>query len=223
LANDDLGDSLDAVESLLKKHENFEKSLTAQEEKINALNEFAIKLIEGPHYASDDVARRRESLLNRRRQLMNRSEDRRERLRESYRLHQFDRDSDEMISWINEKLKIAKDESYLDPTNIRGKIQKLANYEQELRANRNRLDEIRTTGEALIESGHYASDHVQDRLREVEDLWAELINATNRKGAKLNEANDEQIYNNGINDVELWLGELEGQLASEDYGKDLGE
>jgi spectrin alpha len=171
LANDDLGDSLDSVESLLKKHGDFEKSLTAQEEKINALNEFATKLIEGPHYASEDVARRRQSLLDRRRQLMNRSEDRRDRLRESYRLHQFDRDCEEMVSWINEKLKTAKDESYLDPTNVRGKLQKHANYESELRANHNRLDEIRKDGEQLIKDGHYASEHVQEREFSLETLF----------------------------------------------------
>lgn len=59
LANDDLGDSLDSVEALIKKHEDFEKSLAAQEEKIKALDEFATKLIEGQHYAADDVAQRR--------------------------------------------------------------------------------------------------------------------------------------------------------------------
>jgi spectrin alpha len=63
LANDDLGDSLDSVESLIKKHEDFEKSLAAQEEKIKALDEFATKLIEGQHYAADDVARRRHSVM----------------------------------------------------------------------------------------------------------------------------------------------------------------
>lgn len=55
-----MGDSLDSVEALLKKHEDFEKSLAAQEEKIKALDEFASKLIEGQHYAADDVAQRRE-------------------------------------------------------------------------------------------------------------------------------------------------------------------
>lgn len=59
LSNEDLGDSLDSVEALIKKHEDFEKSLAAQEEKIKALDEFATKLIEGQHYAADDVAQRR--------------------------------------------------------------------------------------------------------------------------------------------------------------------
>lgn len=38
---------------------------------------------------------------------------------------------------------------------------------------------------------------------------------------KLNEANDEQLFNRNIEDVELWLSELEGQISSEDFGKDL--
>lgn len=59
LANEDLGDSLDSVEALIKKHEDFEKSLAAQEEKIKALDDFATKLIDGQHYASDDIAQRR--------------------------------------------------------------------------------------------------------------------------------------------------------------------
>jgi len=59
-----LGDSLDSVEALIKKHEDFEKSLAAQEEKIKALDEFATKLIEGQHYATEDVAQRREMVNN---------------------------------------------------------------------------------------------------------------------------------------------------------------
>ncbi|CAJ0583549.1 unnamed protein product, partial [Mesorhabditis spiculigera] len=221
LANEDLGDSLDSVESLLKKHEDFEKSLAAQEEKINALDEFASKLIQGQHYAADDVARRRKALLDRRRHLMDRAAERRRNLEESYRRQTFDRDCDEMVSWITEKLKTARDDSYLDPTNIRGKLQKHINFEQELKANRNRLDEINATGDQIIRSGHYAADHVRDRLRDVDSLWNELVDASTKKAAKLREASDEQQFNRNLEDFELWLGEQEGQAASEDYGKDL--
>ncbi|KHN88357.1 Spectrin alpha chain [Toxocara canis] len=221
LANEDLGDSLDSVESLIKKHEDFEKSLAAQEEKINALDEFATKLIQGQHYAADDVAKRRATLLDRRRQLMQKAAQRRRQLENSYRLQQFDRDCDEMVGWITEKLKTAKDDSYLDPTNIRGKLQKHMNYEQELKANKNRLDEINATGDALIKEKHYAADHVRQRLAEVDGMWDELVDATAKKLAKLKEAGDQQQFNRNVEDVELWLSELEGQIASEDFGKDL--
>lgn len=44
LSNTDIGESLDDVESLLKKHEDFEKSLEAQEAKVQALDDFAGKV-----------------------------------------------------------------------------------------------------------------------------------------------------------------------------------
>ena len=47
---------------MLKKHEDFEKSLNAQEEKIKALDDFATKLVENDHYASDDVEERRDAV-----------------------------------------------------------------------------------------------------------------------------------------------------------------
>lgn len=95
LANEDVGDSLDSVEALLKKHEDFEKSLVAQEEKIKALDEFASKLIEGQHYAADDVAQRREMLLERRAALLDKSQQRRALLEDAYKYQQFERDCDE--------------------------------------------------------------------------------------------------------------------------------
>lgn len=45
-SEEDLGDSLDSVDSLQKKQDSFEKSLAAQEENIKALVEFADKLVE---------------------------------------------------------------------------------------------------------------------------------------------------------------------------------
>ena len=113
LDNKDLGDSLDSVEALIKKHEDFEKSLAAQEEKIKMLDEFATRLIETEHYAHDDVAAKRDQLLERRNALYESSARRRQLLEESYKYQTFERDCDETKGWINEKLKTASDESYL--------------------------------------------------------------------------------------------------------------
>lgn len=221
LANEDLGDSLDSVEALIKKHEDFDKSLAAQEEKIKVLDDFAGKLIEGEHYAADDVAQRRQLLLERRAILLDKSAQRRRRLEDAYKLQQFERDCDETKGWVNEKLKFATDDSYLDPTNLNGKVQKHQNFEQELNANRTRMEEMVATGQELIESGHYASDRIRTRSDEIVTLWESLTRATEKKGAKLQEASQQQQFNRTVEDIELWLSEVEGQLMSEDYGKDL--
>ena len=62
LGNQDVGDSLDAVEALLKKHEDFEKSLAAQEEKVKAVDDMASRLLKGSHYAMTDIDRRRKEV-----------------------------------------------------------------------------------------------------------------------------------------------------------------
>jgi len=221
LENTDLGDSLDSVEALIKKHEDFEKSLAAQEEKIKALDEFATKLMEGQHYAAEDVAQRREMLLARRSALLEKSKQRRIMLEDSFKLQQFERDCDETKGWINEKLKFATDDSYLDPTNLNGKMQKHQNFDQELNANKSRIDEIVSTGKELLAAEHYGSGRIKSRMDEIVSLWDSLEAATKSKGSKLEEASQQQQFNRGCEDIELWLSEIEGQLMSEDYGKDL--
>ncbi|XP_059870022.1 spectrin alpha chain, non-erythrocytic 1 isoform X1 [Delphinus delphis] len=221
LLNEDLGDSLDSVEALLKKHEDFEKSLSAQEEKITALDEFATKLIQNNHYAMEDVATRRDALLSRRNALHERAMYRRAQLADSFHLQQFFRDSDELKSWVNEKMKTATDEAYKDPSNLQGKVQKHQAFEAELSANQSRIDALEKAGQKLIDVNHYAKDEVAARMNEVISLWKKLLEATELKGIKLREANQQQQFNRNVEDIELWLYEVEGHLASDDYGKDL--
>lgn len=102
-----------------------------------------------------------------------------------------------------------------------GKLQKHQNFEQELQANKSRIDEITNTSNQLIEEKHYSSDRIKERVGEIVELWSNLVGATERKGAKLAEASAQQQFNRGVEDIELWLSEIEGQLLSEDFGKDL--
>ncbi|BFZ06026.1 hypothetical protein BsWGS_09066 [Bradybaena similaris] len=221
LVNDDLGDSLDSVEALLKKHGDFEKSLTAQEEKIKALDEFATKLIDSEHYAAGDVAAKRDQLLDRHNALYEKCAGRRHMLEQSYQFQIFERDCDETKSWINEKLKTASDENYLDPTNLQTKLQKHHNFEAEIDANKSRIESIHVTGQQLIDKDHYAKGPIRERVDEIEKLWSILQAQTEKKGNKLNEAARQQQFNRNVEDVESWLADVEGSLISEDYGRDL--
>lgn len=61
----------------------------------------------------------------------------------------------------------------------------------------------------------------RERAAELEKSWEGLKDATDKKTRGLNEAVEEQQYNRNIEDFEIWLAEVEAQLMSEDYGKDL--
>ena len=62
LGNQDVGDSLDAVEALVKRHEDFEKSLVAQDEKVKAVDEVATRLVQASHYATEDIDSQRKEV-----------------------------------------------------------------------------------------------------------------------------------------------------------------
>merc|ERR1712223_1459635 len=106
-------------------------------------------------------------------------------------------------------------------TNLNGKVQKHQSFEVELDANKKRVDDIVTTGQELIETGHIKADNVKAKVEEITQLWQDLVTASELKSVKLQEASQQQQFNRGVEDLELWLSEVEGQLNSEDYGKDL--
>lgn len=60
---------------------------------------------------------------------------------------------------------------------------------------------------------------IESRVGELAGLWEKLVLASELKGSKLQEAAQQQQYNRAVEDIELWLSEVEGQLLSEDYGK----
>lgn len=47
----------------------------------------------------------------------------------------FQRDSDELLLWMEEKFKVAEDESYRDPSNILRKLKRHEAAEKEMKAN----------------------------------------------------------------------------------------
>ncbi|KAI8480573.1 Spectrin beta chain, non-erythrocytic 5 [Branchiostoma belcheri] len=221
LHNEDVGDSLESVESLNRKHEGFEKTLETQIEKLEVLQQFAGQLTEAGHYQSDKVQQRCKQVMERKEQLKQRASGRKKRLEESKALHQFLRNTYEVLGWINEKMQTALDECYRDPTNLQSKLQKHQAFEAELSANKGRVDGVKREGEDLIEADHFAAAEIQAKVVEVETNWEKLTDATQVRRDRLQDAHQAQQFFHQVDDLESWLGEVEVQLGSQDLGKDL--
>ena len=104
---------------------------------------------------------------------------------------------------------------------ILAKLQKHQNFEAEIQANEVRLNQIRDSGKKLIDRQHFQSPSIRDRLTELEGYWKKLTEREALKGAHLRHANEEQQFIRNVEDFEIWLTEVEGQLASEDFVRDL--
>ncbi|NXN96468.1 SPTN5 protein, partial [Rhinopomastus cyanomelas] len=221
LANEDLGDSVSSVESLQRKHTQFEKALEAQMEKIDEMASFAHQLIQNKHYDSDNIASRCQMVLMRKEKLLESAAARRHLLEESRLLQKLLKNSFEVAAWINEKNSIAQDDSWKDPSNLQTKLQKHQTFQAEIMANRNRLDSIKSEGEKMIREGHYAPEAIQSRLQEMEELWEELLASCQDKRAKLQAAYKGLHFQRSLEDIEKWLDDVENELKAPYSSNDL--
>ena len=92
LAGAELGDSVDEVDSLLRKHENIERLTASQDEKIINLCEFGETLVENGHNESDMIKARVKAVCDRRNKLKEELGKRRNKLEESKKIAQFYQD-----------------------------------------------------------------------------------------------------------------------------------
>ncbi|XP_065647133.1 spectrin alpha chain, non-erythrocytic 1 isoform X2 [Hydra vulgaris] len=214
-------DSVDGADKLKKKQEEFENALQTQEEKIEAIIEFADRLASQNHSAIQEIKTKQEHIINRRNRLWELASLRRSKLGDSSQFYQFEREAEETKIWLQEKLKVAQDECFRDPINLQGKIQKQHAFLLELNANKSRIDSVKERGHELIDSAHYAKNEILTLINEVEMGWEEVNLKAEEKTQRLSEANLEQQFVRSIEDFEMWLGETEMHLESDDLGKNL--
>lgn len=216
--------SPDSVEGLIKKHEDFDKALTSQENKINDLRSTAEGLIASGHYAAPEIRDKCQQVLDRWARLKDAMIDMRSKLNESQTLQQFSRDADEIEGWIQEKQASALGAgSVRDPANIQAKNQRHQALEAELKANEERIKSVLESGRKLIDSKQCGDTEnaVMDRLNTIDEQYKKLTTVTSEKSFVLKEATQLRSYNAAVKDIDFWLGEVESLLKPEETGSDL--
>lgn len=128
---------------------------------------------------------------------------------------------EQVEGWISEKLQVASDEAYRDPTNLQSKLQKQAAFEGELQANRGRVSQVTGEGEQLMAAGHFASMEIQSQLDTLDTHWRQLLDASQLRRDRLQDAYQALLFSRSLDDIDGWMDEVEQQLQSEDHGRDL--
>jgi len=223
LQADDVDSKEEKIEMMIKKHEDFDKAINNQEEKIESLQTYADQLIASEHYAQPNIEDKKKEVLERWAKLKDALIQKRAELGESQTLQQFSRDADEIETWMLEKLQLAQEENYKDPANIQSKHQKHQAFEAELAANADRIQSVLAMGQNLIDrkkcSG--SEEAVQNRLESIHEQWELLTQKTSEKSMKLKEANRQRTFIAAVKDLDFWLGEVEALLTTDELGKDL--
>lgn len=181
LRNLDFPETVYEVANQVKKHEEFEKLIGHQDEKLDTLIVTGNKLINQKHFSSQDIATRLEEVQNKRHNVHLLSAQKRQLLADALLYAEFNRDVDEAQSWIGEKQKnLEAQVKTSDVTNLEGKIKELQKhqaFQAEITANSSKIEEIKNKGKTLLHKGHKSSDVIRQQLGDLERAWQQLLQA----------------------------------------------
>ncbi|XP_068600976.1 spectrin family protein isoform X3 [Brachionichthys hirsutus] len=221
LSHTEMPTTLQGAEEAIKKHEDFLTTTEASEEKITGVVEAGRRLISDCNANSDKIQEKVDSIQERHLKNKKAANELLAKLKDNRELQHFLQDGQELTLWINEKMLTAQDMSYDEARNLHSKWQKHQAFMAELASNKDWLDKIDKEGQALVAEKPELKAVVQQTLEDLQRQWEELEGTTRTKAQCLFDANRAELFTQSCSSLDVWLKNLEGQLQSDDYGKDL--
>uniref|UniRef100_A0A8B9KSC5 Spectrin beta chain n=1 Tax=Astyanax mexicanus TaxID=7994 RepID=A0A8B9KSC5_ASTMX len=221
LAHTEMPTTLEGAEAAIKKQEDFMTTMDANEEKINSVVEAGRRLASDGNINTDRIQERAASIDERHKKNREAAVELLMRLKDNRDLQKFLQDCQELSLWTNEKMLTAQDMSYDEARNLHSKWLKHQAFMAELQSNKEWLDKIEKEGMQLVAEKPETEAIVKEKLSALQKQWQELESTTQTKAQCLFDANKAELFTQSCADLDKWLGGLEGQIQSDDYGKDL--
>uniref|UniRef100_A0A671UFL2 Spectrin beta chain n=1 Tax=Sparus aurata TaxID=8175 RepID=A0A671UFL2_SPAAU len=221
LAHTEMPTTLEGAEAAIKKQEDFMTTMDANEDKINSVVEAGRRLASDGNINSERIQERVTSIDDRHKKNREAAVELLMRLKDNRDLQKFLQDCQELSLWINEKMLTAQDMTYDEARNLHSKWLKHQAFMAELQSNKEWLDKIQKDGMLLVAEKPETEAEVKEKLSALHTMWEELESTTQTKAQCLFDANKAELFTQSCADLDKWMGGLEGQIQSDDYGKDL--
>ncbi|KAF5898765.1 spectrin beta chain, non-erythrocytic 1 isoform X1, partial [Clarias magur] len=221
LAHTEMPATLEGAEGAIKKQEDFMTTMDANEEKINAVVETGRRLVSDGNISAERIQEKVVSIEERHKKNRAAASELLTKLKDNRDLQRFLQDCQELSLWISEKMLTAQDMSYDEARNLHSKWLKHQAFMAELQSNKEWLEKIQKAGTALVAEKPETEAVVKEKLESLKKMWDELESTTQTKAQCLFDANKAELFTQSCADLDKWLSGLEGQIQSDDFGKDL--
>nr|CAH7757313.1 unnamed protein product [Callosobruchus chinensis] len=216
LNNEDLGKDLRSVQALQRKHEGLERDLAALGDKIKQLDETANRLVAThPESAEQTLAKQRE-INEMWTQLTAKANSRKEKLLDSYDLQRFLNDHRDLLAWTNSMLGLVSSEELAnDVTGAEALIERHQEHRTEIDARAGTFHALEQFGQQLLNSNHYASPEIQEKLEQLNAARADLERAWIDRRLQLDQNLELNLFYRDCEQAENWMSDREAFLASD--------
>ncbi|XP_030854700.1 spectrin beta chain, non-erythrocytic 5 [Strongylocentrotus purpuratus] len=221
MASQDVGHDLRSVKSLLKRQQVLDTEMSLQAERMQKLSQDSKELADQGHFDTDKIKSETAYVTQRFKELQAPAEKRRKKLEESLRVQQFYHDVDNELQWIKDHSPAASSTNYgRDFTSTQSMVKKHQKLEAEISGHQPVIDKDLSTGQHLIDSGHFALHEVQERCQDLSLSWDQLLDQALARKKQLDMAFEAQKYYSEAAEAESWMIEKLSLAMITDYGKD---
>uniref|UniRef100_A0A8C6Y1T6 Spectrin beta chain n=1 Tax=Naja naja TaxID=35670 RepID=A0A8C6Y1T6_NAJNA len=218
LLSDDYGKDLTSVNILLKKQQLLENQMDVREKEVEGLKSQALALSQEDSNTVEMDGKLR-SVEGKFTDLRAPLRERCEKLLASKEEHQFNRDLEDEILWVKERMPMAVSTDHgKDLPTVQLLIKKNQTLQKEIQGHQPRINDILGRWQGLACSGLEAE--LQGRVETLEEIWRELQDQVDQRRGRLEKAQMAQQFYFDAAEAEAWMGEQELHMMSEEKAKD---
>merc|ERR1719288_376829 len=215
LSKDESPSNLEQAETLTKKHEALLTTMDANDDKINGVLSFAERLLQEEHYAAEKISKKMEEVSERRNKNRAQAMEQLERVRDQHLLHTFLQDCEELHDWIQERNVLVQEDTYRSARTIQSKWTRHQAFQSEIQSNKDRLEKILESGQALLNAKPEMNELVSPKLDDLTSQFDKLEKDTHEKGEKLVDAKRADLYDQSCDDIDSFSKDVMAQIETE--------
>ncbi|XP_010614141.1 spectrin beta chain, non-erythrocytic 1 isoform X5 [Fukomys damarensis] len=221
IQSDDYGKDLTSVNILLKKQQMLENQMEVRKKEIEELQSQAQALSQEGK-STDEVDSKRLTVQTKFKELLEPLNERKHNLLASKEIHQFNRDVEDEILWVGERMPLATSTDHgHNLQTVQLLIKKNQTLQKEIQGHQPRIDDIFERSQNIVtDSSSLNAEAIRQRLADLKQLWGLLIEETEKRHRRLEEAHRAQQYYFDAAEAEAWMSEQELYMMSEEKAKD---
>ncbi|XP_069350480.1 spectrin beta chain, non-erythrocytic 1 isoform X3 [Eulemur rufifrons] len=221
IQSDDYGKDLTSVNILLKKQQMLENQMEVRKKEIEELQSQAQALSQEGK-STDEVDSKRLTVQTKFMELLEPLNERKHNLLASKEIHQFNRDVEDEILWVGERMPLATSTDHgHNLQTVQLLIKKNQTLQKEIQGHQPRIDDIFERSQNIVtDSSSPSAEAIRQRLADLKQLWGLLIEETEKRHRRLEEAHKAQQYYFDAAEAEAWMSEQELYMMSEEKAKD---
>uniref|UniRef100_A0A803YSC1 Spectrin beta chain n=1 Tax=Meleagris gallopavo TaxID=9103 RepID=A0A803YSC1_MELGA len=171
--------------------------------------------------STDEVDGKRLTVEKKFLELLEPLNERKANLLASKEIHQFNRDVEDEILWVGERMPIATSTDHgHNLQTVQLLIKKNQTLQKEIQGHQPRIDDIFERSQNIITDSSPNAEAIQQRLADLKQLWNLLIEETEKRHKRLEESHRAQQYYFDAAEAEAWMSEQELYMMSEEKAKD---